>query len=409
MKKMKIRKRLGLFVFVNCLLSAVLLLSFSNVVAATLQQQRDALDQQAAAAAQAKAQKEKDAAAIQAQISIVAKNIALVQSALAETERQVSDTKKKIEDLKTKIAAEEDKLQKEKEKANSIIASWYMKSEAGLLTAILSSNSLSDMVTEQEQYTSIQDQIEEIVNQIEIYKSQLSAQKVEQDQQLIDLQNLQQNQRNQKNELDEQKNMQNRLLTDTKNAITDLANQQAAAEAKARELTKLINAIYSSGSGTPQGNSLIQDSNWSWYYSQIDSRWSSKTLSPSYMTIGQVGCLVTSFAMVATYHGHQYTPADIADMSTFDYDGSWRWFNSSPGISVGGSQAKNWDVINYELSHNRPVIVSVKVAGPVYNSDGSNHFIVISGVSDGKYLIHDPYWRNSSYNLSDVISMKLVR
>ena len=71
----------------------------------------------------------------------------------------------------------------------------------------------------------------------------------------------------------------------------------------------------------------------------------------------------------------------------------------------------NWNVVNNELANGRPVIISVRVPGTNYdyNGDGSNHWIVITGLSGGRYTIHDPYWTNSGYSLSDVRSMKTLK
>jgi uncharacterized protein YvpB len=128
---------------------------------------------------------------------------------------------------------------------------------------------------------------------------------------------------------------------------------------------------------------------------------------PSRLTIKDAGCLITSIAMIATYYGHSITPPGVVAKSSFDYSGSYQG-SSGIGVSVGSSVRVNWDTINSEINQGHPVIVSVKVSGPVYNSDGSNHFIVIKGFSGGKYLIHDPYWRTSSYDKDEVISMKIV-
>ncbi|HOX40791.1 MAG TPA: C39 family peptidase [bacterium] len=389
-------------------------LTFSPLTIEAQQSITDLNKQQSYYAAQAEkkkqeaAQKQKEAEEIQRQITAVSNDISTTERALSLTETQIRDTEKTIESLAAQIKDREEEIRVENERMSKIVSSWYMEGESGFFEALVGSETFSDAITKQQYYDSVRQQIRDTVDKIESLKVGLNNNKKDQENRLLDLANNRQTQANQKSYLESKKQTKNRLLGNAKDAVDDLSAQAAAAETKAQEIRKIIAAIYSSSKGSPKGDGLVQDSNWGWYYSQRDPQWSGTYLAPSRLTIGEVGCLVTSFAMVSTYYGYNNTPADIENKSAFTYEGGWLWFDNSPGISVSASQPKNWNVINNELENNRPVIVSVKVSGPVYNSDGSNHFIVISGIANGKYLIHDPYWRDSSYSLSDVISMKIV-
>jgi peptidoglycan hydrolase CwlO-like protein len=413
---MKYNAKISFFLKAFIGLSMIFSLSFMPAMPAlalTAAQYQAQLDYQKRLAEQARQQaalKQQQAQQIQQQITAVTENISSTENAISRTEGQISTTEKSIADLEIAIKTEEDNLVKEQDRMGQVISSWYMEGETGLLEAMIDSQNISDVITQQQYYESIRQQIKGAMDKIEEIKADLGNQKTEQQNNLAALSDLKKTQNEQKSYLEDKKTLKNHLLSDTNGAISSLNAQAAEAEAKAAELRKVIASIYTSGAGGgPRGTQLITDPDFSWYYSQIDSQWSGTYLSPSRMTIGEVGCLVTSYAMVATYYGTTSSPVDIVRKSSFTTGGSWLWFNSDPGFSVNGSVPKDWGIINTELANGRPVIVSVKVPGPVYNADGSNHFIVISGLSNGKYLIHDPYWRNSSYDLANVISMKLTR
>lgn len=404
-----IRKMLVIVVTLAVFLMPI---SASAVTASQLQAQRDYYAQQAAAARAAAAAKAKQAEQIKDQLNIVGSQISQTQRAINLTTSQIASTDAKIAQLEADIKTQENNLNAEQEKLSNVVASWYMSGQSsGFFEAVIGSDNLSEVVDQQQYFDSVRAQIQNQMNKITELKADLNKQKSDQQNQLASLSSLKEDQVAQKSDLAVKKSIQNQLLTDANGAIVDLNQQAAQAEAKAAEIRKILAQIYS-GSGTPQGNGLLSSDDGSWYYNQRN--YSTPLIGANDynysnpLTIAEAGCLVTSFAMVATKMGHSITPPGVVSNSHFS-DGSWMYFTSGIGVSFNGSARVNWDTVNSELAHNRPVIVSVYTGhGPIYNSDGSNHFIVIKGVSDGKYLIHDPYWTNSSYNLSSVRSMKIL-
>lgn len=380
------------------------------LTAAQLRAQQEYYAQQAAAARAAAAAKAAQAAQIKDQISAVSTQISQTESAINLTTNQMNSTQQAIVDLENKIKAEEENLAAQQSKFHDVIASWYIQGESGFFEAVVGANSISDVIDQQQYYDSVRSQIQTKMDDITALKADLAKQKADQQTQLANLQSLKDDQTSQQNNLQTKKAVKNQLLTDANGAIQDLNAQAAAAEAKAAEVRKILAQIYS-GTGTPSGNGLISSVDNSWYYNQRNYSNPLIGLSDySYsnpLTIAEAGCFVTSMAMVATKMGHSITPPGVVQSSHF-VDGSWQYFTSSIGVTFS-RQSLNWDVVNSELSHNRPVIVSVYTGhGPVYNSDGSNHFIVIKGFSGGKYQIHDPYWTGSSYDLSAVKSMRVL-
>lgn len=396
--------------FVSLLLCFVFVITPINsalaLTASQLQAQRDYYAAQAEAARKKAAQKEQQAQAVKQQLTTINGQIDQTTAAISSTEEQISSTSDKVGELALKIKTEEENLAIQKEKMNQVLAEWYMEGQDGLLEAMIGANNLSELITKQEYYDAIKQQVQSTMDKIDQMKAALQQEKNNQEAQLSVLNGLKDDQAEQQKKLESNKVMKNRLLNDTTAAISDLNGQAAQAEAKAQEIRKILASIYTSGKGTPKGSELSSSIESSWYYNQND--YPNTYMSPSRLTIKEAGCLITSIAMIVTKHGHSITPAGVVDASNFGYDGSFYGLEKNIGVSVGRTIRVNWDTINSELDNGHPVIVSVKVSGPVYNSDGSNHFIVIRGFENGKYLIHDPYWNNSSYNKDNVISMKIV-
>ncbi|OQA03861.1 MAG: AmiB activator [bacterium ADurb.Bin400] len=236
--------------------------SILPAVAATLEQkekERNYYSNLSDSAKKKRLEQEKAAADVKAQINNVEGQINSTQSAIRETQADVQRTQQAIEELSAKIKAEEDNIVHEKAKMGRVVASWYMEGEDGLLTAVIGSNNLSDIVTKQEYYNSIRQQITVSMEKIEILKAKLVSQKAEQDQKMISLQDLQRSQEAQRKALENQEWTKRRLLTDTQNMITELKEEEkryAQLEQQAlNEIARIIaarNASWSSQKGKGQ-------------------------------------------------------------------------------------------------------------------------------------------------------------
>ncbi len=190
-----------------------------SIFAATQQDLNNAkaAQQQAAAAAKAKADQ---AAQIQGQISVISGQINATQSALDQTNGNIAGTQTTIDDLTDQIAAQESKLVDEKNKLDEVVSSWYMEGSSGFFQTLFSSKSLSDMVSKQQYYDSIKQQVTNTMDQINDLKAQLAAQKSDQQTKMASLQSLQQQQSSYKSSVENQKSLQTQMLNMT------LAQQQ---------------------------------------------------------------------------------------------------------------------------------------------------------------------------------------
>lgn len=199
----------------------------------------------------------------------------------------------------------------------------------------------------------------------------------------------------------------NKLLADTKN---DEARFQSLRSQASAQLAAFRRFASNQGGASILSNQTKCDS-WGCYYNQRDSAWGNQTIGLSGETMKEVGCLVTSMAMVASHYGKSLKPSDIAASSdpfwgntAYMNQGTW----SVGGVTmtrtrIGSSTAK----IDEELAAGRPVIVGIY--------GGPDHFLVITKKEGDDYIMNDPFPENggnikfsSKYPLSAISAVDRV-
>lgn len=226
----------------------------SALTASQLQQQKAAAAAAAVAASAAATAAQKQADAINGQISNLNRQISATEGAIADTENQISQTQAVIGDLTTKIKSQQEKLDEEKTKLNKVLVSWYMEGDDASLTyAILSSGTLSDAVTKQEYYDSIKQQIKEETEKVQAMKADLENQKSTQDQKMIELTKLKEQKQNYYNTTLSQKSYKNTLLTGTLAQKQSYLDQASKAEAEVAKVEEQIRAQIASRTANSNG------------------------------------------------------------------------------------------------------------------------------------------------------------
>jgi surface antigen len=173
------------------------------------------------------------------------------QKALDATTSQIADTQAKIEDLKNQIKIQEDNLARENEKMNQIVSAWYMEGDdTSITTALLSSNTLSEVVTKQEYYDSIKQQIEATIEKINQLKVELDKQKAEQDAKMAELSKLQAQQEGYLRSSQYQKSTKATLLSGTNQQKQDYLQQAAKLSAEADRVSAAEEAARRRAGGT---------------------------------------------------------------------------------------------------------------------------------------------------------------
>ena len=187
---------------------------------------------------------------------------------------------------------------------------------------------------------------------------------------------------------------QNDGLISTEAAVTQtIADQQ-------KEIDNLL--AFSRG----RGGSIVAPeylaNGWGKYYNQRDARWGNDYMGNSGYQVWEIGCLMTSVAMVNTHFGNLISPGTIA-RNPNNFTPGGLLYNSAldvPGhpAAINGRPTRAW--INSYLQQGGTVIVGMNIR------TGGTHFVVIvaqNGAND--YWINDPWNANAmhvSYNGSSV-------
>lgn len=142
------------------------------------------------------------------------------------------------------------------------------------------------------------------------------------------------------------------------------------------------------------------------YYSQLDSRWSSKIYSSvgnTSQTIGSSGCGPTSASMVVSSIKGNITPDTMADLYTqYGYRSSsqgtyWSAFKWTADVfDIGYSECYKLDDAVAKLKDNNYIIASCNQGLFTYGG----HFIVLIGVEGDYIKVYDPYLYNGKFDVS---------
>ena len=142
------------------------------------------------------------------------------------------------------------------------------------------------------------------------------------------------------------------------------------------------------------------------YYSQLDSRWSSKMYSSvgnTSQTIGSSGCGPTSAAMVVSSIKGNITPDTMANLYTqYGYRSAnqgtyWSAFKWTADVfDIGYSECYKLDDAVAKLKDNHYIIASCNQGLFTYGG----HFIVLTGVEGDYIKVYDPYLYNGKFDVS---------
>ena len=144
-------------------------------------------------------------------------------------------------------------------------------------------------------------------------------------------------------------------------------------------------------------------------FTQDDPRWTLELLGPTFDTVGQTGCAITSAAMVLSAYGVDTDPSRLNQyLSTHAgyTENGWVYWEKAAEIAPGGQVEKAYEdlpsyaLIDQNLLAGNPVIVRIKL------HRGTTHFVVVAGKEGWNYLIQDPARPPSwgIYPLKDITS-----
>lgn len=349
---------------------------------------------------------------LQGQEKTLSSQIAVMDSQVKLTEYRIDDAKQQIlaliEDIDTtqkKITTLSSSLGDMTKLLLSRIVATYEVGSQNQFQMLLTSNNISDFFTRSNYLKVVQQHDRQLVystvqarndyaNEQQIYEAK-KAKVISLQKQLEDY----------TVQLGQQKSAKQDLLTQTQGSEANYQNLLAQAKA---QLAGFQGFASDQGGASLLSGQTTCDS-WGCYYNQRDSQWGGLALNHSSYSIAEVGCLMTSVAMVYTHYGHRdVTPVSInSNPSNFAaYEPAYLLYTISAN---GVSSTRVGTYIDSNLQNGTPVIVGIRYAS------GDTHFVVLTGGSNGNYLMNDPFVPNghqisfsSHYSMSSIFEIDKV-
>ncbi|MEA2056451.1 MAG: hypothetical protein U9O78_01900 [Patescibacteria group bacterium] len=330
-------------------------------------------------------QKQGEAQTLENAISVINGEVRLQQLQISQTLNEIGQLTREIGDLANRIDGLSLSLDKLTDMLIARIQQSYKQQRTTPLIALFTTESFKKIISQYKYLHQAEIQtasaMEQAENQRLAYDQQKDLKEVKQ----TALEEKQQELQTQKAALEIKKASKQKLLNETND--DEATYQKLLYEAKT-ELDSLSNYVNSQvGSETCLASSPTQPDGW--YYSQRDPRWCRQHIGVSSMSIGEVGCLITSVAMIWQKHGHSTTPAIIgANPNYFSAARGLEAYMKRPfptplGYTSRRYYSYNQSIIDQEINAGRPVIVHV-----AFGRDG--HWVVLKEGNGGNYIMNDP-------------------
>lgn len=316
--------------------------------------------------------------------------ISLATLKISQTEDMIASISRKIDSLESKLSAREQVLTRQ-------IVTSYRQSYLDPFRLIMSSTQFSTLLSRLKYNRLVQTNSRKFLYDTQLIQTNYAQQKtiIEDSQKKLAKQKIG------LSSLREQKNL---LLIQTKN--DEVVYQKLLSQAKAeRDALKAF--------AQSRGGKLLppQPSPDGWYFNQRDERWGTQCIGttcsssdPSF--VWEVGCLITSVAMLWKKNGTDITPVDIARNTGYFFEDMmllpWPAQSGHKFTRYG----RNMGLVDSELSVGRPVIVELYTG----NQYGGKHFLVLKSKSGSGYIMNDP-WEGPDlqytqfYSLGNIISV----
>ena len=332
---------------------------------------------------------------LQSTINILNGQIQLQSIKIQQTTNEIQQLEKEITELTQRIEGLSISLDKLSGILIEKVRASYKQSRTQFKINLFANDSFNDFVSQYRYLNIAQEQTLEVMRRTELQRATYDQQKTLKEEKQEEVNAKKIDLEGQKAELDAQKSAKNNLLAETKN--NEAVYQQKLSEALA-ELNSL-KAFSSSKSGSTLPEQRSPDG---WFFSQRDQRWANQLIGRSNMSIMEVGCLISSTAMMMKKFGANVNPITIANNSSYFFSNTAymsRPWPTPAGYSYQYSTYSQSD-LDSKLKKN-PVIV--KLASGPYGT----HFIVIKEKKNNQYIIHDP-WEGYDKKFSDFYSVSQI-
>jgi peptidoglycan hydrolase CwlO-like protein len=317
------------------------------------------------------------------QIELIGNQIKLTEYKIEATQEQITSVTLDIDTTSKKITSLQGTLETTITVLVNRIVATYEVGTIQPFQILLTSSNASDFFSRLNYLKLAQAHDKQLVYDTQQAKNDYSNQKNIFEDKKKQLAGLQQQLQVQTVQLDQEKQVQQQLLATTEAQIASYQAQISAFQNFARS------RVGPGGQSIPHQD--LSDG-WGRYYNQRDANWGNNFMGLSNEQIWDVGCLMTSYAMVVTHYGGSLTPADVAADSS-NFAGGSAWFRL-PGPSANGHSASDismpsLDDLKNKLNSGNSIIVGLSYdGGPI-----ADHWVVLRSVNgDGSFNINDPLY-----------------
>jgi peptidoglycan hydrolase CwlO-like protein len=356
------------------------------------------------------------ATTLSSQIAIMNSQINLTQAKIEANKREILDLTLDIDTATKKIVILQDSLKKITDVWMKRVVATYEVGGVQPMVMLLSSSDVSNLLVrlnylrivkrnDEKLIVDVQQAKNDYVNQKDIYETKKA--KVEALKKQLEAYTSQ---------LSQEKQSKQDLLAQTQG--NEATYQQLLAKAQA-ELSALSNFARSASGGVRIiSHSDLSDS-WGKYYNQRDANWGNNLIGLSSESIWDVGCLLTSYAMVTTHYGSSITPADVAaDSGNFSFGTA---YFKKPGPAANGHSAENRDNPSLQelrdaLNSGAAVVAGLSRNGGPYPIHYSDHWVVLRSIDGDSFKINDPEYEgamnvslNEHYSGWTIIESRIYR
>jgi len=323
-----------------------------------------------------------------------------LKNEINENSNKIDELNDNINELQSDISKNEVLIQSQKKILASIIRLYHENGDNAITKIIFNIENFSAMTSKSDHLSQAGDKVTEITENLKNLQSQIKDSQEEIIKKRTELVDVRFDLEEKNADLASTKSQKNTLLIQTKGDEASYQQKLAKIEKQKQELLGDIDELYNANyaeisafaSGLDRPTSGLAET--SWYYSQKDPRWGNETIGNSKSKMKDLGCAVSSVAMVFTYHGEHINPKQLSDKPIYSWDlinwpSSWDSLRLASSTSHGGA---NWSTIDKELTAKNPVIIFINARG------GAGHYVVIHHkTTNGKYVVHDPYWGANIY------------
>lgn len=344
--------------------------------------------------------KQKQKSLLGAQINDLNANIEDIKKNIQENSDKLAQLNKKNDELQSEISKSDSMIQGQRKILANIIRD-YQENNDDIYTKIIFNIENFSIASNRNDYLDqTSNKIMEITDNLKTLQAKIKASQSEvlkNKDLLVEI----------KSKLEEENTHLMSTKTQKNNLLVQTEGDEATYQAKLEKIEKqkqellgdideLYNANYAEisafASGLERPTSGLGSTNW--YYSQKDPRWGNENIGNSKSKMKDLGCAVTSVAMVFTCQGEHINPKQLSDKPIFSWD-LINWPTSWDSLILSSSTAHagvSWSTIDKEIKANNPVIVFINAR------NGAGHYVVIHHKADnGKYVVHDPYWGANIY------------